>query len=89
MRKDPRIIEGPSAQVPEDSKPKPWSGGRLRDTRANILAKIDASGLTAAHKAVIVEEIAAIPPEFDLIQVDFHRHQHKGGANWTATATEL
>jgi len=66
-----------------------WGGGRLRGTRASVLAQLDQSGLSAAHKAVVAAELALIPAEYDLLEVHFHRQDYKAGANWCCTVSEL
>ena len=74
---------------PAPATPGPWMRGRLRGTRATITNAIEASGLSAAHKAVVLEEIAAVPEGFDLLELHYHRDPHKNGANWTCTVSEL
>jgi len=87
--KEPIVVKPPVQPAKTPELPGPWMGGRLRGTRASVLEKIGASGLSAAHKSAIAEGIADIPPEVDLVQVDFHKHPHKLGANWTCTVTDL
>lgn len=77
----------PPAPAPKPAPP--WTGGRLRDTRDNVLAQIAASGLTAAQKALLAEEVGRIPPEFNLVQVDWHRLEFKSGGSGTFTVSEL
>jgi hypothetical protein len=86
--KSPQIVTEPVV-LKTPAPPRPWTCGRLRGNRADVLAKINASGLSIAQKAVITEEISVIPAEHDLIQVDFHRHDYKAGANWCCTVSEL
>jgi hypothetical protein len=85
--KNPTIVTGPTPATP--AVPAPWTSGRLRGSRGEVVTKIDTSGLSAAHKAVIKEEIASIPAESDLIEVHFHRQPYKTGANWVCTVAEL
>ena len=86
-------MTAPANTIPEPTKPAPapgpWMRGRLRDNRATLTNAIEASGLSPAHKAVVLEEIALVPAQFDLIELHFHRDPHKNGANWTCTVSEL
>ena len=61
----------------------------LRGTRNDLLAKIAASGLSDAQKALVSEEIGKVPPQFDLLRLDFHRHSFNSCSNTTFTLTEL
>ena len=71
--------------MPDETKPKLWTGGTIKDTRANVLSKIAASGLPDTHKAVLAEAVGKVREEFNLIRLDYNRHDHGGGENggWT------
>lgn len=81
------IVPNAAKNLPPD-KPKPFCG-QFRGARRDVIEKVKAARLTDAQKAVLLEEIANMPAEHDLLDVHWHRHPHRAGANGTWTVTEL
>ena len=80
----------PTAPVPDSGPAQAaFSAGTIKGTRASVRAALDASALTAAKKAAVIEDIDAIDTKFDLLQVDFHQAAYKAGNNVTWTVCEL
>ncbi len=61
----------------------------IRGTRDTLAAKIGESELSSAKKAAVLEDLAAVDPKIDILQIDYHQHPYRSGTNVTWTLTEL
>ena len=80
-------LSDPVAAKP--ATPPPFTAGKIKGTRDNVLSAIDKSGLDAEFKALLTKRVNAINPNFDLICVDVHEQTYGLGVNGTYTVTEL
>lgn len=62
----------------------------LKLPRAQLIEAVkNARSIPLVWQEVLLAEIAIIPPQHDLIRLDFVRHAHGAGANFTGTVKEI
>jgi len=62
----------------------------IKASRASMIEQVkNAPKIPTVWKMVLLEEIAAIDPKHDLLRLDFIRHAHGVGSNFTGTVKEI
>lgn len=62
----------------------------LKNTRSNVIEAVkNARQVPLTIQDHILAEIALIPERYDLIRVDFIRHAHGVGSNWSGTVDKI